>query len=84
MKSWWIFRANTTSAAVSRLRSMIRCSPVTAEEAHKETAPRNAGLAHGVQLGVGVGHPDGAVDPDGHHEDANHDQRVGQAGRETH
>src|SRR4028119_163186 len=36
------------------------------------------GLAHRVQLGVGVWHPDRPVHPDGHHEDAHYHQRVGQ------
>src|ERR671916_168044 len=35
-------------------------------------------LAHGVQLGVGVGHPDRPVHPYGHHEDAEEDEGVGQ------
>src|SRR4028119_631725 len=38
------------------------------------------GLAHRVQLGVGVWHPDRPVHPYGHHEDAQYHQRVGQEG----
>src|ERR671916_2070110 len=38
------------------------------------------GLAHRVQLGVGVGHPDRPVHPDGHHENPEYHQGVGQEG----
>src|ERR671916_2881442 len=39
--------------------------------------PEEDGLAHRVQLGVGVRHPDRPVNPYRHHEDAQDDEGVG-------
>src|SRR5919112_5185015 len=61
-------------------RQVIVGSPVTTEATHNETTLRNTALLVACSLGIGVGHPNHAVHADGHDEDPQDHQPVGQKG----